>query len=231
MVDQCMMDKLDVSGVASSVMSYSIPHVTVRAPQTVRNRKPAFSIGDTLLRVEDFAQHLLENNGFKVFKGDDAHLFFSILSVNFKNSFFMDVCRNWVGPDLDKHLATLDAAVSRCLAASCMSEDLIGQAESILMMYYSSYPPKTATHSALATELRELDRDVLLNVIRFYRKAEYTTKGAPDLFAVRDSSLCFVEVKSKTDSLSAEQYDFFEGFLEMVGNYVLVLRVLPQIRL
>ena len=225
-----LISRLDVVGLASTVISYSIPHLTVRAPQTLRNSKPAFSIGNAQLSVEHFAQHLLEQNGFKVFKGDDAHLFFSILSVNFKNSFFMEVCRNWVGPNLDSHLSTLEAAVSECLAGSRITEDMIAQAESILMKYYSSYPPKTAIHRALATELRGLDQHVLLNVLRFYRKAQYTTKGAPDLFVVRPPLFCFVEVKSITDSLRPEQYDFIEGFLEMVGDYILVLRILPELK-
>lgn len=228
-VDHKMMNDLDSGSLAPGVLRYVIPHIVIRAPQTVKNKKPAFSLRGNLLRVEDFAQQLLEDNGYTVFKGDDAHLFFSILSFNFKNSFFLDVCKNLVGQDADKHLATLDVAVSKCIAESCITEELISQAELVLMMYYSSYPPKKEIHSALSEQVRRLDQDIVLSLVRFYRQVEYTTKGAPDLFAVRNSSFYFVEVKSQTDSLSAAQYDFFEGFLNMVGENILVLRVLPQV--
>lgn len=224
-----ILDDLDVRGLGTEVMRYSIPHIVIRVPKTFKNKKPAFLVRGNLLKVEEFVQQLLEDNGYTVFKGDDAHLFFSILSFNFKDSFFLDVCKNWVGRDADKHLATLDAALSKCLRESRMSGELIRQAELVLMSYYSSYPPKQEIHRALSREIKSLDQDSVLNIVRFYRQMQYTTKGAPDLFVIRNSWFHFIEVKSETDSLSVAQYDFFEGFLNLVGENILVFRVLPAV--
>ncbi len=223
-----MINGPDIKNLTTEIVRYAIPHIVIRAEQTIKNKKPLFLLRGNLLGVEEFAQQMLEYNGYTVFKGDDVHLFFSILSFNFKNSFFLDVCKNWMGQDADKHLAALETAVSKCIAESHIADELFNIAESVLKMYYSSYPPKKEIHSALRQQLRTLDKDVVLSLIRFYRQVGYKTKGVPDLFVIRSSSFYFIEVKSQTDSLSAEQYDFFEGFLNMVGKNILVLRVLPQ---
>jgi hypothetical protein len=209
-------------------ISFAIPHMVVRARPQARGKRSLYPLAGDLVRVEHYAAHLLEEAGFRVFKGDDAHLFFSILSCNFKDSFFREVYGNWAGPGAEERVAQLDAAVSRVLARDVFEAALIDEAEAMLSAYYASYPPKRNVHTAIASYTRTFDHDMLLRLVRFYRGAGYTTKGAPDLFTVAGSSFLFVEVKSHTDSLSAAQYEFFQGYLTSVGDNILVMRVVPE---
>ena len=48
------------------------------------------------------------------------------------------------------------------------------------------------------------------------------------IYIVLNSTSRFIEVKSQTDSLSSEQYKYFEDFLTSVSKNILVLRVLPE---
>lgn len=222
-----MLDELETVGLTSSIQRYAISHIAMKVHQIVRNKRPFFLLEGEPLKVEDFAQRLFQRAAYRVFKGDDAHLFFSILSFNFKDSFFYEVCKNWVGHDAEKHLSTLEAVVSKCLDQCNVTEELIKETEVILNKYYMPYPPKQAIHSAIAELVRTFNPVLLLKLLRFYRVMGYTTKGAPDLLIVRNSGFWFVEVKSQNDSLSPDQYEFFEGFLKMVGENILVLRLLP----
>jgi hypothetical protein len=214
-------------GIAGAVQ-YAIPHIVARAHVQQKGKKPLYPLEGKLVRVEEYASYLLQQAGWTVYKGDDAHLFFSVFSCNFKDSFFREVCRNWVGPTAEDRIARLDAAVSQSIANHALDPHLIEEAEEMLLNYYSTYPPKRAVHTAIAQHIRSFDHGLLLKLLRFYRTAGYKTKGAPDLFLASNGSFCFVEVKSHTDSLSSEQYDFFEGYLTSVSDNILVLRVMPE---
>ena len=206
---------------------YAIPHIVVRAPTEQGGHTRLYQVDGKLLRVEQYASHFLRNAGWSVVKGDDAHLFLSVLSCNFKDSFFREVCRNWVGASAEERIARIDAAVTCSLAAGKLQAGLVDEAEAMLLKYYASYPPKQAVHATVAKHVRSMDQGLVLRLIAFYRGAGYTTKGAPDLFAASGGSFWFVEVKSQKDSLSAAQYEFFEGYLTSVAQHILVLRVVP----
>lgn len=221
-------DSLPKVGGIPGGLEYAIPHVLVRAEVRQEGNRTLYAVAGRLVRVEQYAGHLLQQAGWSVYKGDDAHLFFSVLSCNFKDSFFREVCQNWVGPTAEDRIARLDAAVSKSIAEGALAPDLINEAEQVLLRYYSGYPPKRSVHAALAKHARSFEEGLLLKVLRFYPAAGYTTKGAPDLFAARDGSFRLVEVKSHTDSLSSAQYDFFEGYLTCVSDNILVLRVVPE---
>jgi hypothetical protein len=148
-----------------------------------------------------------------------------VLSFNFEGSFFLDVYKNWVGPTAEAHLIELKSAVSSCIAASCVSRELVDRATTMVRLYYKE-PPKSEIHSVLDKAIRHLDTEVLLRAILFFRGLGYTTKGVPDLFLTRDSQFWFVEVKSFNDSLSPDQYNFIEHFTRVVGGNISVLRVL-----
>jgi len=120
----------------------------------MKNNKPLFPLAEKLLKVEEFAERLFRANGYEVFKGEDVHFFFSILSFNFKRSFFFQVYRNWVGEDAEEQLLALEATVSRCLSEACVSDELISLAESALAKYYTSYPRKLKLYSALVKHVR-----------------------------------------------------------------------------
>lgn len=212
----------------ADAVQYAIPHIVIRARIQQNDKKILYPLAGKLVRVEEYARYLLQHAGWFIYKGDDAHLFFSVLSCNFKDSFFRDVCRNWVGPSAEKQIERLDAAASKSISEGILDPQLIDEAEQILLKYYSSYPPKRTIHKNLAQHTRSIEHSLLLKLLSFYRNAGYTTKGAPDLFATNNGSFRFVEVKSHTDSLSSAQYDFFEGYLTSVSNNIFVLRIVPE---
>ena len=212
----------------TAAIPYAIPHIVLRAPSQQGRDRPLYLANDTFVRVEQFASRVLASAGWSVVKGDDAHLFFSVLSCNFKDSFFRQVCRNWVGASAEERIARIDAMVATSLDAGKPHERLVEETEDLLLNYYATYPPKRVVHSAMARHVRNMDESLLLRLIAFYRSSGYTTAGAPDLFAASGSSFWFVEVKSLNDSLSAIQYEYFEGYLTSVAQNIVVMRVIPE---
>lgn len=210
------------------IVSYAIPHLVVRVPTRPDEQRRLYEVEGRAVRVEQYASHILTNAGWTVVKGDDAHLFFSILSCNFRDSFFREVCGNWVGADAEERIAELNDTVLVSLESGRLHTHLVDQAEAMLLQYYASYSPKQVIHSAIAEQIRSIDQKLLLRVIAFYRRMGYRTKGAPDLFAANRGAFWFIEVKSLRDSLSAAQYEFFEGYLTSVGQNILILRVVPE---
>jgi hypothetical protein len=213
----------------SGIQHYFIPHISLRAHQVTRRTKPLFLVDNEEVKVEELARRFFETNGYTVFKGDDVHLYFSVLSYNFKDSFFYDVYHNWVGENAYAILTTLEALVLDCVSQSRVNRELIVHASHAIAAYYSSYDEKKVTYSLLTDSLEQLDQEDVLAVIKFYRSAGYTTKGSPDLFIAKDNRFAFVEVKSLNDSLSPYQYDFIEGYLANVGDNIYVCRVLPTV--
>lgn len=212
----------------SGTTQYEISHILMRTETRQEGRRTLYPVEGRLVRVEEYASHLLATAGWSVFKGDDAHFFFSILSCNFKESPFRDTLRSWAGGCAEERISRLDVAVNRSISSGTVLPGLIDEAEGMLRMYYASYPPKQAVYTAIAEQARCMDKSLLLRLIKFYRRIGYTVKGAPDLFAAADGAFWFVEVKSYTDSLRPEQYDFFEGYLTSVGKNILVLRVVAN---
>ncbi len=222
-----LLDDLKRTRFTSDIQHYAIPHVSLKASQSNKKKQPLFLVDDEPVKVEELAQRFFEKNSYQVHKGDDAHLFFSVLSSNFRESFFYAVCKNYVGQGANKLLDELEALVVTCLDRSEVSEELIEHAQLILTRYYSAYRPKRGVHSALARLSKRFDPGILLRLLKFYRALAYTTKGAPDLFIARGPDFAFVEVKSLNDSLSPDQYAFLERYLSTVGDNIYVLRVLP----
>lgn len=214
----------------AGAVRYSIPHIVFRSEVCQNDsRRPLYLVEGKSLRVEEYASHMLTNAGWSVFKGDDAHLFFSVLSCNFKDSFFREVCGNWIGASAEERIVQINTAVKDSLASGKLQAGLIEEAEDMLLKYYASYPPKQVIYNVLSKHVRSMDHCLLLRLIAFYRRSGYKTKGAPDLFAVSGGSYWFIEVKSESDSLSAAQYEFFEGYLTSVGQNILVLRVISDV--
>lgn len=52
--------------------------------------------------------------------------------------------------------------------------------------------------------------------------------GLPDLFLIRKGQILFLEVKTETDAIRADQYHFIEDFLSIVSDDIAVARVLPS---
>ena len=206
-------------------IEYAIQHKTIWATQITRKKRPLFVIDQNEVRVEEFATYILEQNGYKVFKGEDVHFFISILSLNFLDSYFLQVFHNWVGSSAQSHINRLSTL---CIELDSKGEEHILSGESAVLAYYSQYTPKKRIYQELTKRLINMDRDFLYRLTNMYKRMGYTTKGAPDLVAFAKTNPWFIEVKSQTDSLSPEQYKYFEDFLTSVGKNILVLRVLPE---
>ena len=222
-----LLESLTTQPFAEDIQYYTVPHISIKARQVTKSKQLRFVVNDKHVKVEQLAAKFFKKNGFEVFVGEDAHLFFSVLSYKLKDSFFHDVCKNWVGADAQKLLDELDTCVSECLRTGHVDRELIAQAGHLLDKYYASYKPKQRVHSSIAALVRQFRDEDLLRLLKLYRMAGYTTKGAPDLFIVRAADFAFVEVKSVNYSLRPEQYAFLEALTRTVGQNVCVLRVLP----
>lgn len=186
-----MTSGLIIEGHELEVQEYCILHLVVRSQGRVGEKNSLFLLEGQQLKVEVFARKVLERSGYRVFLGEDAHFFFGVLSFNFEDSFFLKTYQNWVGgrgANAGIILAELKRAVSKCLADSRLSGELLDKAANAVREYYA-FPPKSEIHSQLDRVIRRLDPETVLRAIRFYRETGYTTKGVPDLFVAKDSSL------------------------------------------
>ena len=116
----------------------------------------------------------------------------------------------------------LEIAASKFIANKTLDPHLVEEAKDMLLSYYSTYPLKKSVHTAIANYVQSFEQNLVLSLLKFYRKSGYKTKGAPDLFATKNGSFLFIEVKSHTDSLSSAQYEFFEGYLTSVSNNIFI---------
>lgn len=218
----------DACGIAEA-LPYTIPHVVVRGIVRQTGKRIEYTAREGRpLTVEEYGSYLLRKAGWSVYKGDDAHFFFSIFSCNFKDSFFYEVCRNYVGPSFKKRITRLDEAALQTITNNALDPQLLQEAKDLILHYYSEYSPRASVLTDIAEHIPSFEESLIIRLMKFYRKAGYKTKGAPDLFVVNGSAFRFIEMKSHTDSLSSAQYDFFENYLATVGNNILVLRVLPE---
>ena len=156
------------------------------------------------------------------------HLFISFISLNFLDTFFLQVFHNYVGTTAQFYIDRLASFCDSLETTNKISDDHILAGEAAILAYYSSYLRKKQVYENLSRHIMRIDRDFLYCLIKMYRKMGYTTKGAPDLVAFDKTNPWFIEVKSQTDSLSSEQYKYFEDFLTSVSKNILVLRVLPE---
>lgn len=220
---------IKINNLSNNSVDYEIKHKTILAPQVIRNKRPLFVLGQKEVRVEEFVTRILQRSGYRVFRGEDVHLFISFISLNFLDTFFLQVFHNYVGATAQSYIDRLTYFCDNLETNNQISDDHILAGEAAILAYYSSYLRKKQVYENLGGHIMQMDRDFLYRLIRMYRNMGYTTKGAPDLVAFDKTNPWFIEVKSQTDSLSAEQYKYFEDFLTSVGKNILVLRVLPEI--
>lgn len=210
-----MIDDIKNTSLSSNIKKYFIPHISVYIKPTANKKH---------VNIEILAKRFFEDNSYLVFLGSDIHLYFSILSYNFKNSFFYDVCKNHLGENSSKYLEKLEKIVNKCINKCKISNNLYKQTNLIIQKYYSKYELKRNLYNDFGKLVVKFDSDLLFKLMMFYKKIGYTTKGIPDLFIVKNNKFAFVEVKSVNDSLSPEQYFFFEEYLETVSDNIYLVR-------
>jgi hypothetical protein len=210
-----------------NVFEYALRHITLQVPAADRTNRPRFVFGDRELVVEKIAAEYFRGEGWWVIKGDDAHLFFSFFSANFKNSFFYDVCAGYVGEQMSEFFQSLRKKTDAAIKSGIIENDHLEQAADFICHYYKS-PSDHSRFRKLAKLLSSIGQQKLIGLLRMYSQIGYTTKGSPDLFMAKPGLLRFVEVKSPSDALRAEQYDFIERFLMLVSEDMLIFRVLPM---
>lgn len=210
-----------------NVFEYALRHITLQIPAAARTNRPRFVFGERDLVVEKVAIEYFRGEGWWVIKGDDAHLFFSFLSANFKNSFFYDVCSGYVGEQISEFFQALRKKTDTAINSGMIEEGHLEQAADFICQYYKS-PSDHSRFRKLAKLLSSVGQQKMVGLLRMYSQVGYTTKGSPDLFMVKQGSFQFVEVKSPGDALRSEQYDFIERFQMLVSNDILIFRVLPM---
>lgn len=220
-----MINELILPKNLSESICYSIQHVVVKANPQFQEKKLFFYVNGKLKKVEDYAKNLFKVAGWDVYKGDDVHLFLSVLSCNFQNSFFNDVIKNYVGKNAEKYINELELIIQDSFNDGIIQPDLVEKASLILQKYYNTYTPKKKIMISIADCIKNIDQNILFKLLKLYREDGYSTKGAPDLFIYSNNIFYFVEVKSQTDSLSQFQYHYFEKYLTLVSDNIFVLRI------
>jgi hypothetical protein len=204
--------------------SYSIPYLTLRFPLEESSHK--FIIGNKSLEAKATAKEYLRGKGWWVTAGDDGILFFSVLSANFRQSYFAEVCKNYIGPNATELLNNLDLMCVSSLSSGHVSTDHLQAAADFLCRYYSGVNDQRNMRK-IADFCATLPTDQVLGLIKMHRSLRYFTRGIPTLFAARSKAFLFVEVKTETGTLRSEQYIFIEALAREVKNGLLVLRILP----
>jgi len=210
-----------------NLFEYALRHITLKVPAADRTTRPRYVFKGRELVVEKIAIEYFRSEGWWVIKGDDAHLFFSFLSANFKNSFFYDVCTGYVGERMTEFFQILRKKADKAIKSGMIEDGHLEQAADFICHYYKS-PSDHSRFRKLAELLSSVRQQKIIGLLRMYSQAGYTTKGSPDLFMAKPGSFQFVEVKSPSDALRSEQYDFIERFLMLVSEDMLIFRVLPM---
>ena len=72
--------------------------------------------------------------------------------------------------------------------------------------------------------------DILRRWVNCYIQLPYDPGGAPDLFLwnPNNNRWCWIEVKSEGDSISGNQWTWFQQFIPKVAENVAIARILPQ---
>jgi hypothetical protein len=223
-----VLSNLNEDGIELDVYEFPIPHVVIRSHQQVSETKSRFLFKGQPLRVEEFARQIFVASGYQAFYGEDAFFFFKMLSFDFSNLTFIETYKAWTGIDPEPQLRQLKNAVDDSLAAGHLPGGVLDKAATIVGGYYR-LPPKSEIHSRLHGVMEGLDEQQIMGMIRFCRTPNAARGGIPDLFITRGLDFWFAEVKSKNDSVSAEQYLFFEEFAKTVGPNILVVRVLSAL--
>lgn len=232
-----MIDETDTSGLdfVSESRKYDIPHFSIWISDSYDDKDGLERREDRLYEgqsvdVEKAASDFWERQSFSTVRGDDAYLFFRMLSYDYPEWKY-GTLEGWVGENAESMLSELKSLVQKAVEAKKASDELIEQAGHILQEYYSKERGKRRTHRNLSERMKDFDKGKVFDVMRFCKSDTLDHKrgkGAPDLFVYNDSDFAFVEVKSMNDSLSRSQYEFFRNYLETVGRSVWIMRVLPD---
>ena len=232
-----MIDETEIQSpnFVSESRKYDIPHFSIWISDSYDGKDGLESRESRLYEgqsadVETVASDFWESQSFSTVRGEDAYLFFRMLSYDYPEWKYGTI-EGWVGENAESMLSDLKSLVRDAVEARKPSDELIEQAGHILQEYYSKERGKKRTHGNLSERMKHFDKRKVFDVMRFCKSKTLDHKrgkGAPDLFVYDDSDFAFVEVKSMNDSLSRSQYEFFRNYLETVGRSVWVMRVLPD---
>lgn len=206
---------------------YTIPHTTIRLAMVRERNRPRFMVDGEKLGVEAAAKEYLRSKGWWVVEGSKISLFLSMLSANFGDSFFAQVCRNWIGEDADRLIADLRRHCEATISTGRISDQHMQTAITFMRRYDGSESGHKKA-SLWASRLQSLPAPQQMVLIEVYKAIGYFTKGIPDLFATKDNKFVYYEVKSEGDALRAEQYVFAEALLPRLPGSFQVLRVLDK---
>lgn len=208
-------------------LNYSIRHTSLRLELVKGSGRPKFIYAGKPLLVEAAAKEYLRDQNWWVVRGEEASLFLSVLSANITDSFFAEVCRNYIGNKAKALIKNIENLCQQSLSRGILSQEHISSATDFLCKYYSSLEDHERIEH-IARKVASLSANNQLILVKAYRAIGYFTKGIPDLFAVKNGEFMFAEVKSEGDALRPEQYTFAETILPEAPEGFHVIRVLGQ---
>ena len=215
---------LKITPYVSEIGKFELPIIHIEADTQKKGGKTYYLIDENAHSVENYVKHFLKDNGYHVFTGEIANFYFSMLSYNFKDSFFHKV---YSGSADIVGLKKQETYIESSLQTNKINSDFLSNTRYLVNEYYSS-TPKIRVFQKFFPLIEQINPQLLLKMIIFYQFIGYSTKGIPDLFIIHDDDIAFVEVKSLNDTLTKEQFAFIQFFNEMVSNNCYLIKVLPK---
>ena len=148
--------------------TYSVPHLVITATPAETLDRPKFQAQGKSVPVERLVNEFFRDQGYKVVKGDEAALFLHVLSANFRNSFFMEVCRNHIGSDADPLSKELDALAEKSINARVITKPQIERASNFLCRYYSGKRQQNL-YTSLSQFFGLQPHQLMVSLIRLFR--------------------------------------------------------------
>lgn len=218
---------------------YRIHVITLRLPYVIKSGSRKGRIKVVLdgeeLNVELAVEKIFENLGYSVLKGDAVHLAGHVITEKFMGINDNDIFGNWAhyygygDGTLNDILAKSHKYLEAFIRGESNSElNLLANLVERWDIYYTPVQAKK-TEIRVIVDFWKSNIDLLRRWVNCYKQLSYSAGGAPDLFLWNRSNgkWCWMEVKSEGDSISREQWMWFQHFISRVAENAVIAQILP----
>lgn len=225
--------KMGVHEYRIHVITLSLPYATKRE---IRRGRVKVLLEEEKLNVESAVKKIFENLKYSVLRGEDVDLAAHVITGKFMGVNDNETFRNWayhygygeetLNDILNKSHEYLESFIRREPNSELsLLANLIKRWD----IYYTSVEEKKEEIRILV-DFWKSKMDLLRRWVSCYMQLRHRLRGAPDLFLWNRGSgrWCWMEVKSEGDSISKEQWAWFQQFISQVGENVVIAQVLPS---
>lgn len=215
------------------IITFRLPYATQRKS---RGGRVKVLLAGEELNVELAVQKIFENVGYSVLKGDGVHLAGHVITEKFMGINDNDTFKNWArhygygSKDLSDILVKSHEYLESFMMAEPKSEsNLLSNLVQRWDIYYTPVQEKKKEIRILV-DFWKSNIDILRRWVNYYMQLSYDPGGAPDLFLWNRNNgrWCWMEVKSKGDSINKKQWAWIQQFISQVAENVAIAQVLPS---